>query len=212
MRLFIATGVIFCLITGLDTSAQTKAVTESGEEVVLYANGTWKYVNDSATANEEIPVNPTKYEKPKSSSFLLKSQKLKIGVWLDPKKWSFKKATNNESAEFEIQSKSGDLYSMLICEGIEIPLETLKTAAISNGREVSPDLEIVRQEYRTVNGMKVLLLQMEGTMQGIRFTYFGYYFSNASGSLQFVTYTSKALFNKSEKELEELLNGLVEVK
>jgi hypothetical protein len=211
-RLFTVAFVGFIGFTGVESAAQISAVTEAGEEVILYNDGTWKYLKDSVIAVEEIFTNTEKFVKPKSSTFLLKSNKLNIGVWLDPKKWSFKKATNNESAEFELQSKVGDLYGMIIAEGIEVPLEVLKTIAIDNGREVSPDLKIVKQEYRTVNGIKTLLLQMEGSMQGIKFTYYGYYFSSASGSLQFVTYTSQGLFNKYQSECDMLLNGLVELK
>ncbi len=70
----------------------------------------------------------------------------------------------------------------------------------------------MKEEYRMVNGIKVLMLQMEGTTQGIKFTYLGYYYSNSNGSVQFVTYTSQSLFAKFKAQSEELLNGIVEVK
>ena len=63
-----------------------------------------------------------------------------------------------------------------------------------------------------VNGLKILFMQMNGTLKGIKFSYYGYYYSNASGSLQYVAYTSQNLLSKYTKEFEELLNGLVERK
>ncbi|NBX26862.1 MAG: hypothetical protein EBR55_01210, partial [Chitinophagia bacterium] len=145
------------------------------------------------------------------ATFLLKSNKVKIGFWLNSKIWSFKKATNNSEAEYELQLKDGDLYGMVISEKIQIPIETLKSIAIKNASEVAPDVKIMKEEYRIVNGIKVLLLQMNGTMQGISFSYLGYYYSNNSGTVQFVTYTSSNLLESYLPKIESLLNGIVEL-
>lgn len=191
--------------------SQQKAVTELGEEVVLYEDGTWAYLSPDVKKDVEIPINPTPFEKMSTSSFLLKSNSINAGFWLNPKKWSFKKAIDNPDAEYELQLKDGDLYGMVISEAVEIPITTLKNIALENGRAVAPDLKIIKEEFRHVNGLKVLLLQMHGTMQGIKIAYNGYYFSNASGTLQFITYTSQNLMKEYMNESEELLNGLVEI-
>ena len=188
--------------------AQEKAVTETGEEVVLYTDGTWSYL-DSGSELKEIPVNNKAFKKSKNASFLLKSSRVNLGFWLDPKKWSFKKSANNVDAEYELQLREGDLYGMIITEKVEVPLEALKKIAIENGRAVAPDLKIVKEEYRTVNGAKVLFIQMDGTTQGIKFSYYGYYYSNSNGTIQFVTYTSQNLLDNYVNDCEELLNGFV---
>ena len=205
------TLVLISVLTVFMSQAQIKAVTEIGEEVILYNDGTWKYQNDNQLLEEEIPTNPNKFKKNKESTFLLKSNKFNAGIYINPKKWSFKKATNNEEAEYEFQLKDGDLYGMVITEKVEIPLETLKSIALENGKSVAPDLRIVKEEYRIVNGLKVLFLQMNGTMQGIKFTYYGYYFSSTNGTIQFITYTSQNLLDSYKPECEKLLNGLVEI-
>jgi hypothetical protein len=117
---------ILLLLLAITSVAQKKAVTETGEEVILYDNGTWKYVSDSAKEKVDIPLNPKAFKKSNNATFLLKSTRTKIGVWLDSKKWSFKKAVSNEDAEYELQLKGKDLYGMIITEKIEVPLETLK--------------------------------------------------------------------------------------
>lgn len=200
------------LLAGSAVQAQKKAVTEAGEEVILFEDGTWKYEDVVKSVSSEIPINPKNYVKSASAGFLLKSTKMGLGFWMDPKKWSFKKAVNNDDAEYELQFKNGDLYGMIITEKIEIPLETMKEIAVANARNVSPDIRITKEEYRTVNGNKVLNLRMDGTMKGIKFTYFGYYYSNAEGTVQFITYTSQNLLDKYKESIEELLNGLVEIK
>ncbi len=199
---------LFCNISIL-SFAQINAITDSGEPVTLQLDGTWSYTNKDTTPAKEITTNPTPFTKSNSNSFLLKSTKAKIGVWLDPKKWSFKKAMNNEAAEYELQLKDGDLYGMLITEQIEIPLEFLRKQALENAKSVAPDAMIIKEEYRTVNGLKVLLLQLNGTTEGIKFSYYGYYYSNENGTVQFVTYTASKLLSKYQKTSEDILNGLV---
>ena len=190
-------------------SAQQKAVTDTGEDVFLYDDGTWRYAEERADVPTDIATNPKEFSKPAKASFLVKSTIVKNGVWIDQKKWTFRKATNNESAEFEFQLKDGDLYGMLIAEKIEIPLITLRKIALDNARNAAPDIKVTKEEYRTVNGLKVLLLQMEGTMQGIKVAYYGYYFSDANGTVQLITYTAQSLLPEHVSISEDFLNGFV---
>ena len=203
--------VLICIYSVNFIQAQQKAVTETGAEVILYDDGTWKFQNEDELTIVEVRTNPIKLKKSEGATFLLKSNNLNVGFWLDPKLWSFKKQTENEAAEYKLLLKSGDLYGMIITEKVEIPLETLKSLALENGQKVAPDLKIVKEEYRNVNGLKVLLLEMSGTTQGIKFSYYGYYYSNTNGTVQFITYTSTKLLNSYKSKIEILLNGLVEL-
>lgn len=192
-------------------TAQKKAVTDLGEEVILYDDQTWKYADKSQAAETEIKTNPAAFKKSEQAAFLLKSSKLNVGFWLDTKKWKFAKATRNPSAEYELRLIDKDLYGMIIVERMEIPLLTLRNIAIQNAQKIAPDTRIMQEEYRTVNGQKVLFLQMDGTTQGIKFSYYGYYYSSPNGVVQFVTYTAQNLIKTYQKEIDELLNGFVEV-
>lgn len=204
--------VLFFLIFNLllsTLSAQKKAVTENGDEVILYDDGTWKYAKKSDEAKNEIPVNPAEFKKSPSATFQVKSKRIPIGIWLDTKKWSFSKPESEEDdSEFEFEMRGKDLYGMMITESMEVPLQSLRKIALQNAKEAAPDIEIIKEEYRTVNNNKVLHLQMNGTIEGIPFTYYGYYFSSAAGTVQLITYTSQNLFKTLAKEAEELLNGL----
>ena len=199
---------LICLINVLYCAAQTKAVTENGDEVILYTDKTWDYVNAETEAVKEIPTNKTVFSKNKDASFLIKSKTVSnIGIYMNPKKWMFKKADSDTEAEYSFQLKDKDAYGLIITERIEIPLETLKGIALENARKIAPDIKIVMEEYRTVNDRKILCLQMNGTTQGVKFSYFGYYFSSESGTIQFITYTSQNLLKEYKAELEEFLNG-----
>jgi len=203
--------LLISLLSVIIVHAQIKAVTETGEEIFLYEDGTWKYQNEDDFKETEIQTNSKAFKKDDNSTFLLKSNILNIGFWLNPKIWIFRKATDNPDAEYEFQLKNGDLYGMVISEKVEIPLKTLKSIALETGKSAAPDLKIVQEEYRNVNGLKVLLLQMNGTMQGIKFSYYGYYYSSPNGTVQFITYTSQNLLDGYRKECNSLLNGMVEI-
>ena len=86
---------------------------------------------------------------------------------------------------------------------------SIQNAALENAKSVAPDIRISKQEYRKVNNNLVLLLQMDGTIQGIKFSYYGYYTSSANGTIQLLTYTSSNLLNEYRKDFEDFLNGCV---
>ena len=74
------------LLQSLTFIAQQRALTEDGKEVVLFDNGTWKFVNESdAKVLETIVTNNNVFEKTKTASFLMKSKKMDVGVYFDPK-------------------------------------------------------------------------------------------------------------------------------
>lgn len=191
-------------------NAQVRAITENGEEVVLFENGKWEYVESNEVVEEEVSMNPVKFTRPSTSTFLLKSTKFNIGTYLDTKKWTFEKGKGDDAYEYQFTLNQGDLYAMMITEQVEIPLESLKEIALENARDVAPDVYVVKEEYRMVNGLKVLVLQMNGTLSGIKFSYFGYYFSSEKGTVQFIGYTAQNLLAKYQKTIEDLLNGLVQ--
>lgn len=212
MKKYIKYLLIVLFAASIQVQAQQRAVTENGEEVILHENGTWEYQNEEDLISKAIPVNHFPYVKDESATFQLKSTKISMGFWLDPKKWSFQKSKTNEDAEYSLNYKDGDLYAMIITEKVEVPLNSLKQIAVSNGRDAAPDLKVISEELRTVNGIQVLMLHMTGTIQGMKFTYFGYYYSNSSGVVQFMTMTTTNQFEEFKLECEQLLNGLTEIK
>lgn len=192
---------------------QKTAVTENGEEVILNEDGTWEYKKKKKRLKtKKIKTNPTKFTKSSTSTFRVKSTVVEgLSFWINPTKWSFKKAKNNEDAEYELHLKKKDLYAMVITEKFEIPLESFPKIAVDNAKEVAPDIKVVSQEYRKVNGLKVLCLQLNGTMQGIKISYYNYYYSCPTGTVQFVTYTAQSMVETYRKEADELLNGLTKI-
>lgn len=201
--------VTILLLLAATSYASQKAITDTGEEVILKGDGTWEYSDKAQKATNIIETNKKIFERSRDSSFLLKSTKNNSAYWINTDKWSFRKGKNSTEAEYVFQLKGKDLHAMAISEGVEIPLESLGNIALTNARKVAPDSKSVKQEFRIVNGKKVLYMEINGTIQGIKFTYLGYYYSDVSGSTQLVTYTGSNLVDKYKSEIDDFLNGLV---
>ena len=148
------------LLQSLTFIAQQRALTEDGKEVVLFDNGTWKFVNESdAKALETTITNNNLFEKSRNASFLMKSKKLDVGVYFDPKKW--KLATQKISPHVEYffaERNSNDGYfGFMITEKVQIAtLKNLKDLIIENVNRNVDYFRLKESEYRTVKGVKVL--------------------------------------------------------
>jgi hypothetical protein len=207
MTKFVIPAIVL-LFTSIHAEAQKTAVTDNGDQVVLYADGTWKAIDTDSSLQPQIAVNATPFIKSANAQFLVKSSKANVGIWINTKKWTFRKGGVNEDVEYQFAAKGKDVYGMMIAERIEIPIESLADIAFQNAQKQSADIYIVKKEYRMVNGKKMLLMQMNGTIKGMKFSYYGYYYSNPRGTVQMVTYTAQNLFQDQLANAEELLNGL----
>jgi hypothetical protein len=205
MRKLFLTILLFLAVTSY---AGQKAITDTGEIVILNSDGTWEYSDNFNKANNIIETNKKKFQKPSNSAFLLKSVINKSAFWINTEKWSFKRGKISEAAEYTFKLKGEDLYGTAITERMVMPIESFVDVALSNAQDEAPDAKIIDQEYRIVNGKKVLYLEITGTMNNIKFTYFGYYYSDVSGVTQFIAYTGNSLINRYKSEINDFLNGL----
>jgi hypothetical protein len=206
--------VLFYISVAVNLKAQIKALTENGREVLLSENGTWKYANDSATDSSanirELSINPHPFTKSAGASFLVKSNNLNIGVFINTSKWTFTAHKDNEpDIEYHFGLKTNDGFGIMITEKTEIDLDNMRQIALANAQKAAVDAKVVSAEYRMVNNIKVLCLEIKGTIKSIRFVYFGYYFSNENGTVQLLCYSTQKLFEQLHGEFENLLNGMV---
>jgi hypothetical protein len=186
--------------------AQKYGTTDEGLRIQLNDDGTWIFLEKDTAAL--ITINPKNFIKPVNGIAVKKSSVNDVVLNYNPILWKTAKNKNNEDAEFEFEHKRGSGYCMAITEKLEIPLETLKGIAYGNLQENAPDSKIEKAEYRIVNSLKVLHLVVSGTMQGIKFVYYGYYFSNENGTTQLVCYTGRKLLTDYQQDFDDILNGI----
>jgi hypothetical protein len=187
------------------STAQTNAITEYGEHVILYDNGTWVSENND-NFSSKIEINSTPFFKKWNSSFLMKSKINNSAILMNMDNWEIQETTNDD-AEYEFKYKHGDLYCLIINEEVDIPVESLADIAFETMKDSSFNPQIVKKEYRTVNGRKVLHMIIDATASGIDFRYSNYYYSDNSGCTQICTFTSQNLMDKYFNASQDLLNG-----
>ena len=199
MRVFLA---LCALLLAAPLAAQETAVTQSGEKVILYPDGTWKYGSSRGGAK----VKPNEYARPDTATAKAAINRGKCSLFYNPKKWKPRGTEDGGRSSFE--HMDGDGYAMVITERMELSLEALKNVAVMNARKAAPDVEITFEEKRQVNGKDILALQMKGTIEGIPFSYYGYYYTGKEGTIQAIAYTTQNLLNEYKADFEEFLNGL----
>lgn len=200
-------GVLFfilILFEGLSFSQDIPATTEDGRKVILKKDGSWKFLS----ASKPSPAFTSgSYQKSEESTTVFKARGDKFLIWFNPLKWHQYKSADSDKPSFE--HKDGDIYAMVIAERFAMTPEALKEMAIKHALQVAPDAKVTHEENRIVNGKKVLCMTMEGTIEGIQFIYYGYYYAGKAGIVQLITYTAQNLYPEYEPEMTEFMNGLV---
>jgi hypothetical protein len=200
---------LFCISSHVAAYSQnpTRARTEDGKEVLLFPDGTWKYAGtpEASSSPTSIPVE----RKSRLATTEFKTQKGQFSIWVNTAKWQQDHGPVSGPTEFKFTHKNGDGYAMVIPERITMPLDSLKEIVLDIAKRAAPDAKIISEQMKVVNGQKILAMKMEGTIRGIPFVYYGYYYAGEAGTLQVVAYTGKSLFKEYEQEFTEFLNGVV---
>ena len=152
-----------------------------------------------------VALDPTAYRVPESANQSVEFLNGRATISMDSARW--KPAKSDEPGRLNFQHSSGDVQAMVIAERIAIPIDKLKVIALNNAREVSKDVKVVEEGRRNVNGVEVAMMRLEGTVEGVPFTYLGYYYGGDQGAIQVITYTGRNLFDEHRREMEAFLNG-----
>ncbi|MGD2272243.1 MAG: hypothetical protein PVI06_17715 [Desulfobacterales bacterium] len=181
-----------------------RAKTEDGRTVILNADGTWKFA-------EKKDVAKKAFGKPPGANKTVSDPRGFVELWYTPSKWIVypKPERLSPDASFALIHQTKDAYVIGIVERISMPLETLKSIAVENAKNVAADAKVVLDEERQINGVNAAVMDIEGTIDGIPFRYHSYYWTGKEGSIQVITYTSQNLFQEYHADFDELLSGIV---
>ena len=165
----------------------------------MYEDGTWKY-RESVTVIGKSDTAKAKLE-------LVRG---KAAVYYNSDKWKGLKET--QPGRYELSHQSGEVNGLVIGERLQMTLEALRTVALNNGKEAAPDIKIVKEDRRIVNGKDILFMELEGTISGIPFSFLGYYYAGPAGTIQTLTFTGQNLLGEYREDMMEFLNGFTVIK
>lgn len=218
IKLLISTVVfLICFIV----NSQTKAITEDGDTIYVYDNGTWSFekleqmpeANELAylTAELKIDTLSNDFVYSKNANKQVSNSHNQFIIKYDDNQWKrVPPATLNDDAEFAFQSKDSDIWCVVISEETPIEPDKLYRIALKTiERKAKTKAEIVKTELRKVNGNNVIRGVSRANFSGITFIFDSYYFSNDKGSVQFTTWTSEKVWERTEDKIINLLNGFI---
>ncbi|MEL7002616.1 MAG: hypothetical protein AAFN93_07750 [Bacteroidota bacterium] len=213
--------VTLVTITNL-TFAQTRAVTEKGDTIYVYDNGTWSFdlldempseLDDLEFLSEKLDFDTltNKFVTPKQANKQVKHSGGMFEINYDEGFWKrVPPATLNDEASFAFEAKDTDIWSVVIAEDTPIQTDKLFLIAKNTMKEYSgADPKVLKTEVRNVNGTDVIRGVMLAEYSGITFIFDSYYFSNDLGSVQFTTWTSQKVWERNESSITDFLNGFV---
>ena len=128
----------------------------------------------------------------------------------DPAKW--KPQTAAEAGVVSLAHTSGDAFLRVVTQRVEVEPAHLTDVALRSAKRSSPDVRISSESWRTVNGLRTLLLRLDGVAGGSRYTYYNQLYSDAAGTVQIVAWTGANLFDEYRRDFLELFAGFRKVR
>ena len=194
----------FTLLFISQAMAQITAVTEEGKAVILFGNGTWRYLNDSLwISNTGVQYFST----PQNSTHLLTGNDPAYEIRYNAEKWKLLPDTLYKNADFSLENNDGEVIAMVITEKMQVPLQKIKEAALDNFKKTGTEFKITEEQKLNVNGTEGLLLKIDALVDGMPFSYLNGYFSTHQGTYQLITFTAYNLFDQYRNDMMDLICG-----
>lgn len=128
----------------------------------------------------------------------------------DPAKW--KTRAGPDASVTELAHVSGEAILRIMTQRVEVEHAHLTDVALTGAKRASPNVRIASESWRTVNGLRTLLLRLDGVVNGSRYSYFSQVYSDGAGTVQLVVGTGANLFDEYRRDFLELLAGFRKVR
>lgn len=176
---------------------------------LIYSGGVLHAADSSGVVRDSIEnLPPPVHTRPITSNKYFAGEKDDYGIWVNDNTWVVSTDKLNKSSDMEFEHIDGDAYVIVIHEDTKLTWEQIREVALQNARSAAINAGIVFEERRIVNGNEILCLRINGTIDMVPFTYFGYYYVGRIGIIQMITFTNKNLFDEYEDDFENFLDGL----
>jgi S1-C subfamily serine protease len=113
-----------------------------------------------------------------------------------------------DKADAQFRHQNGEAFFRIIAERTQMTFEGLEAQVVANARTADPQARIARKGWRTVNGERVMVLEIEATVTGIPIVYYGHYYTGTIGTIQIVGWTSRNLLDEHRVLFDGVASGL----
>lgn len=198
--------------------SQTTAVTEYGDTIYIYDDGTWAYelkeYEDEGIARfllEEVHFDTSKVEfsTPKGVDKTLTSNLEFFNFRYKNKLWKRIPGQKvNPEAEIVLEHRQKEIYLAIISEDIEIGMSNIYNIAMQNAEDgLGKKPNVLKKEIRKVNGIDMIHAIYEVSINELKITFMSNYYSSENGTVQVTTWTISDYFERYKDDMEDLING-----
>lgn len=113
---------------------------------------------------------------------------------------------------YQLEDPKAEAFVKLVVERAEIPTDRLVEIALDNARKTDPKLRVVRRSQRTVNGIRMAVVEFELNADGIPITFVGHYYGGPEGAVQILGWSSRNQARDYRAQIDLLIEGLRLVK
>ena len=174
-----------------------------------------------ANTQLEIDKSDIQYSKPKTSTKMVKGEKVDFELWIDNSKWEsydskdsvfkdFRNMLGNQGTGLShvLRHNSGEAMAIIQEIHTATDFEILHKAlseALSTGKG-----SIVSEDIRSVNGTDILYIKWVEDLGTSKIVWLSYYLSKKTGHMRLAGGTTEELLAEYESDIIDLLNGLVD--
>ena len=104
-------------------------------------------------------------------------------------------------------NESESFFIALIEEASQIPIELIPDIALANAREGGTDVTEIRRGEANIDGNRFTFIEYSASIGGFDVTYLGLAYSDASGTLQIVGWSTSNIFEDTRGKVERFASG-----
>ncbi len=201
MRAILLLAIFFATATITFSADLTGEI--GGRKVILHDNQTWEF----AEAAPSVPAERLVLAKLASQTEVLRGKSLRYTVSYDPSVWN-KIQGSNRSAEFQFQNTASSGWGMVIYEGLNYGLESLKAFVLRNAQSIDPTSGYDDVQECVVNGIPGELCSYHAVSSGLSFEFLSFLSATDGGTVQYTFWTLKSEFEKQKPEFLKMISGL----
>ncbi len=124
-----------------------------------------------------------------------------------PATWQAEKSVATGPGELGYVHKSGEVWCKVIAERIQMPPPRMAQLGLDHIRRLDPGAQVTREGSHDINGVNMLFREVEANVNDLPLSYYIHYYSDASGSIQFLAWTYRSLLQEHRGTVEEFLHG-----
>ena len=128
----------------------------------------------------------------------------------DPQKWKAQPAGDADGVS--LLHVSGDARLTVIVQRLAVERAHLTDVALTSARRAAPDVRVASESWRTVNGLRTLLLRLDGVANGSPYSCYTQLYSDDAGTVQLVVRAGSSRFDDYRVDALELLAGFRKVR